>query len=354
MVSRIASGYSGACAGTIGEVAMKRLLLGLVLAGALASVAWFGWAIVTERAVSGWLDAREAEGWVVSREDLSVSGYPTEFVTEFSDLSLADPATGLVWSAPGLTLRQAAFDPGRVEAVWPSSQTLASPFERLEITSDTLTSALDLRPSANFALDASETRMEGIRIDSSLGWQAGLAAGHLDMVRQEGTDARYAILFEATEVTPPEDLARLLDPAGLLPGAIPVVRAEGVVTFDNPWDLSSIEVERPQPVRIELAEARAEWGTLLLRMSGDVDVDAEGRGTGEIAIRAENWPEMLAMAERAGLISEAARRTAEGALGFLAGLSGRREDLDVTLRLDDGFLFLGPLPVGDGPRFRLR
>lgn len=333
---------------------MKRLLLGVALAFALASVGWFGWAIVTERAVTAWLDAREAEGWVVTREDLSVSGFPAEFVTGFGALSLADPATGLVWSAPGLTLRQAALDPGRVEAVWPETQTLASPFERLEITAATLTSALDLRPTANFALDASETRMEGIRIDSNLGWQAGLAAGHLDMIRQDGTDATYALLFEATEVAPPEEIARLLDPAGLLPGAIPVVRTQSTVTFDRPWDLSAIEEARPQPQRIDLTEARAEWGTLLLRMSGALDVDAEGRGTGEIAIRAENWPEMLAMAQRAGLITEGARRTAEGALGFLAGLSGRREDLDVTLRFDEGFVFLGPLPVGEGPRFRLR
>jgi hypothetical protein len=89
-------------------------------------------------------------------------------------------------------------------------------------------------------------------------------------------------------------------------------------------------------------------------MSGRVDIDAQGRGTGEIAIRAENWPEMLAMAERAGLLGPGARRTAERALGLLARLSGREEDLDVTLRLDDGFVYLGPLPVGEGPRLRLR
>jgi hypothetical protein len=127
-----------------------------------------------------------------------------------------------------------------------------------------------------------------------------------------------------------------------------------VVTFDRPWDLSAIEVARPQPVRIDLTEARAEWGNLMLRMSGEVEVDAEGRPTGEVAIRAENWPEMLAMAERAGILGTGLRRTAENALGFLAGLSGRREDLDVTLRLEAGFMFLGPLPVGEGPRLHLR
>jgi hypothetical protein len=354
MVSRLVAGYSGQRAGTVGEAAMKRLLLATVLVMALASTAWFGWAVVTERAVAGWLDAREAEGWVVTRDDLSVSGFPSAFVTEFGELSLADPATGLVWSAPGLTLRQAAWDLGRIEAVWPRTQALASPFERVEITAERLTSALDLRPASSFALDASETRMAGVTIDSSLDWQGRLGAGHFDMIRQQDAPATYSIVFEATEVTPPEDVTRLLDPAGLLPGAIPVVRSEALIRFDRRWDLSAVEDARPQPVRIDLAEARAEWGNLVLRMSGAIDVDDEGRGTGEIAVRAQNWPEMLAMAERSGLITGGARRTADRALGFLAGLSGRREDLDVTLRLEEGFVFLGPLPVGEGPRFRLR
>jgi hypothetical protein len=323
------------------------------LAG-LASVAWFGWAAVTERAVTGWLDAREAEGWVVTRQEVAVTGFPTEFVTRFSDLSLADPATGLVWSAPAFTLRQAALDPGRIEAVWPETHTLASPFERLTITAGELASALDLQPTANLALDASETRMRDLAIDSSLGWRSHLAEGRIDMIRQPDHEARHAIGFRATDLTPPEEIARMIDPAGLLPAAIPVVLSDALVTFDRPWDLSAIEVARPQPTRIDLTEARAEWGDLMLRLSGALDLDPEGRATGEIAIRAQNWPAMLDMAERAGLLGQGLRSSVETGLGFLAGLSGRREDLDVTLRFDEGFMFLGPLPIGEGPRLRLR
>jgi hypothetical protein len=333
---------------------MKRLLTAGVSLAALASAAWFGWAALTERAVTGWLDAREAEGWVVTRQEVAVSGFPAEFVTRFTDLSLADPATGLVWSAPEFTLRQAAFDPGRVEAVWPETHTLASPFERLTITAGELASALDLRPAANLALDASQTRMRDLAIDSSLGWRSHLAEGRIEMIREDGATARYAIGFRATDLSPPQEIADLLDPAGLLPEAIPVVLSDAVVTFDRPWDLSSIEVARPQPTRIDLSEARAEWGDLMLRMSGALDVDAEGRATGEIAIRAQNWPAMLDMAERTGLLGQGLRSSVETGLGFLAGLSGRREDLDVTLRLDDGFMFLGPLPIGEGPRLSLR
>jgi hypothetical protein len=333
---------------------MKRLFAGLIGVAALASLGWFGWAMATERAVTGWLDARETEGWVVTRADVAVTGYPAEFVTEFGALSLADPATGLVWSAPSFTLRQEPWAPGRIEAIWPETHSLASPYERLTITAGDLASVLDVQPAARLALDASETRMRDLTIDSTLGWQSHLAEGRIEMIRDEGTEATYRIRFDATDLTPPEAITRLLDPAGVLPAAIPVVMQDAVVTFDRPWDLSAIEEARPQPVRIDLTEARAEWGELMLRMSGAVEVDAAGRPTGEVAIRAENWPEMLAMAERAGVLGAATRRTAENALGFLAGLSGRREDLDVTLRLEDGFMFLGPLPIGEGPRLRLR
>ena len=333
---------------------MKRLLAAGLGAVVLASGAWFGWAAVTERAVTGWLDARAAEGWVVTRQDVAVAGFPTEFVTLFTDLTLADPATGLAWSAPTFTLRQAVFDPGRIEAIWPETHTIASPYERLTITAGELASALDLRPGANLALQASETRMRDLTIDSTLGWQSHLAEGVVEMRLQPGETPSYAIGFRATELTPPEEIADLIDPAGVLPEAIPVVLSEAVVTFDRAWDLSALEVARPQPTRIDLSEARAEWGDLMLRLSGGLDVDAEGRPTGEIAIRAQNWPAMLDMAERAGLLRGEWRSSVERGLGFLAGLSGRREDLDVTLRFEAGFMFLGPLPIGEGPRLRLR
>lgn len=333
---------------------MTRILGWMAGLALLAVAAWFGWAMLTERTVRAWLEARAAEGWVVSPADVAVTGFPTAFETRLSNLSLADPATGLAWSAPDFTFRHAAWDPSRIEAVWPETHTLASPFETLTITAETLRSVLDVRPSAALALDASQTEMSGLRIDSTLGWQSQLAEGRLEVIRQPDAEARYAIGFEATDLIPAAEIARLLDPAGLLPEAIPVVRAEAMVGFDRAWDIGAIETSRPQPTRIDLTEVRAEWGTLMLRLSGAVDIDDQGRPTGEVAIRAQNWPEMLAMAERAGLLPSAMREAAESALGFLATLSGRREDLDVTLRLDQGFVFLGPLPIGEGPRLKLR
>lgn len=333
---------------------MKRILVILTVIGTLCVAAWFGWAAFSKRAIENWFAARLAEGWQVAADEITVSGFPSTFETRLTGLMLADPATELAWTAPEFTLRYPSWDLSRITAIWPPSHMIASPDERLTISAERLSSTLDVRPSARMALDASQTRMQGLSITSSLGWQSQLAQGQIDMIRQTGAAARYDMRFSANDLVPAEQVAKLLDPAGVLPQAIPVVSATALVDFDRPWDISAIEDIRPQPTRIDLSEARAEWGALMLRLSGMLDIDAEGRPTGEIAIRAQNWPEMLAMAERAGLLPPGLRPTAESALGFLAGLSGRREDLDVTLRLDQGFVFLGPLPVGEGPRIRLR
>ena len=81
--------------------------------------------------------------------------------------------------------------------------------------------------------------------------------------------------------------------------------------------------------------------------------DAGAGRRARVAIRAQNWAEMLDMVERAGLLGGIGRRSVDTALGFLAGMSGRREDLDVTLALRGRVHVPRPLPIGEGPRLRL-
>jgi hypothetical protein len=83
-------------------------------------------------------------------------------------------------------------------------------------------------------------------------------------------------------------------------------------------------------------------------------VDEAGVPEGALAIRAENWREMVAMAVRAGLIPEQMQGTFEGLLGVVAGLSGDPEVIDADLSFSNGRMFLGPLPVGPAPRLILR
>jgi len=330
--------------------------LAWIVGGAVivAVSAWFAMAFATERVVAAWLGDRASDGWVVHYSAIDTGGFPARFDTEISTLDLADPETGWAWSAPVFQLGHAALRPDHVRVDWPATQTLASPHERLTIEATEIWADLDVQPTNRFALDASTTVMRAVDITSNLGGRMALERGDLQVTRVPGQEAEYDIRFEATGMTPPADVTALLDPAGLLPDTADIARYEARMRFDRPWDLSAIEVARPQILALSLTEMRAQWGQLLFRASGELTVDETGRATGEIAVRAENWRDMLEIGSRAGAISPGMRSAAERALGFVAGLSGRPEDIDATLRLDEGFVFFGPLPIGEAPRLILR
>lgn len=338
----------------IGRVFGGRVLGGLAFAALLGALGWFLWAQGTQRVVADWLDARAAEGWLVNYEALDVTGFPAEFRTVLEGLELADPDTGWVWTLPRLDLVQPVFRPGELRAVWPAEQRLASPYERLTVSSAAMTSDLELQPAAHYALDLSDTQLEEVSVESSAGWRMALGQGHLTMARREGTDASYAVSFAARDLAPPARARAQLDPAGVLPETVSVLGYEAVMDFDRPWDLRAIEERRPQPVRIDLGELQAVWGGLLLRAAGEIEVSDTGVPEGEIAVRAENWRDMVELAVNGGVIPERMRGTVEGLLGVVAGLSGDPEVIDATLGFSDGRVFLGPLPLGPAPRLVLR
>ena len=331
-----------------------RVFGGLAFAALLAALGWFLWAQGTQRVVEDWLAARVEEGWLVNYGALEVTGFPAEFRTSFEALELADPDTGWVWTLPRLDLVQPVFRPGEVLAVWPDEQRLASPYERLTIASAAMTSELELRPSDLYALDLSDTRLSDVTVESSAGWRMALAEGHLTMALREGTEAAYAVSFAARDLAPPAPARAQLDPAGVLPATVSVLGYDAVMEFDRPWDLRAIEERRPQPVRVDLRELQAIWGGLLLRAAGEIVVTDTGVPEGEIAVRAENWRDMVELAVNGGVIPERMRGTVEGLLGVVAGLSGDPEVIDATLGFSGGRVFLGPLPLGPAPRLVLR
>ncbi len=333
---------------------MKRLLIGIVVLVALGIVAWGAVSITTQTATTRWLEARQAEGWVANADNVAVSGFPLAFETRFGALELADPATGLAWTAPEFRLEQAAFRLDRLAAIWPGTQTLASPEERLTITSTEIAAELDVQPTRRFALDDMRARLRDVAIQSTADWTMSLETGTLIVTRLDGEEGRYSIELTAANLIPPDAWRDRLDPAGLLPEAMGSTLAQAVIRFDAPWDMDAIEVARPQITLIELEEVNADWGDMFFRATGVLTVREGGVPEGDLAVRAENWRAMVDLAENAGLVPERLRPTAEAMLQVLAGMNGSAENIDATLSFSNGRVFIGPLPLGPAPNLRLR
>lgn len=338
---------------------MKRFVVLIVVLAALGGIAWGVGAMVAQTATTRWLDDRANEGWVANAADISVSGFPLQFVTEFQEVDLADPDSGLAWSAPSFRLVQDTLRLDRLRAEWPAAFTIASPTERLTISglgTDGMSMAamLDVQPTNRFALDALDADTGPMLLQSNAGWRTQWEQGRLSVARVDDTNSTYDIVALSTFMAPPEAWRDLLDPAGLLPPMMESAEVRATTVFDAPWDMDAVEDARPQITHLAIDEISASWGDMLFRASGTLDVSDGGVPEGELAVRAENWRAMVDLAENAGLLPARLRPATEGMLQVLAGMTGSEENIDATLSFSNGRVFIGPLPIGPAPNLRLR
>ncbi|MFY0692441.1 MAG: DUF2125 domain-containing protein [Paracoccaceae bacterium] len=329
-------------------------LLALVMTGAaLWSGYWFVGARTNEQAMNTWFEERRDEGWQVEYSDLDLRGFPNRFDTTISDLTLTDPDTGLSWSTPFLQVLSLSYDPNHLIVVWPNDQTIATPYQKIDLTASKMRASVVLKPDNTLELDRANLMMEGVTLNSTEGWAATfdtLTAGIRETVDMP---LSYDMAVEANKLVPGEALRNLLDQGGTLPDHLDAMRLDTAISFARPLDLRTIEEARPDITRIKVKDARGSWGELAVRASGEVDVDSTGNPTGELLVKAQNWREMLKMAVEAGAVPAEMESTSEMALGLLAGLSGRSDSIDAPLSFRNGSTYLGIIPIGDAPRLNL-
>ncbi len=331
---------------------MKRLLILILVLATGWSAYWFIGSRGAKAAFAGWFDDRRAEGWQADYADLSVIGFPSRFDTTFTNLAIADPATGWAWEAPFFQLLALSYRPTSVIAVFPPDSIIATPVEQFALTTSDTKASLSLDPSPRLPLN----KVTLIGSDIAL---TGTGRLSLDTLRLAGerlpvSTSAYRLGALAQGVALPAPFVRKLAQGIALPPALERVELDMNVTFDRPWDLDAVEQLRPQPREIDLSLAKAEWGALRLAATGKITVDAIGQPKGSVSIKAEQWRDMLRVAVAAGALPEAVAQSVERALGLVANLSGRPDSLNVTLDFRDGRMFLGPVPIGAAPVVRLR
>lgn len=333
---------------------MRKLLVIVVILALGFAGYWFAAARGVEAGLRSWFEARAAEGWVAEYGSLGTAGFPGRLETVLSDVALADPDTGVAWTAPQFAILAQSARPNRITAVWPDTQTLASPHERIAIGSERFDASIEFVPGTSLELRAIEADLAALTLKSTGGWQGRLETGHLSARASDSGGHAYDVRFEASDVTPPEGLRRQLDPVRLLPEVVGGLIVEAVVTFDTPWDRFALEQARPQIVALDIGDLRAEWGELELRAAGELSVRDDGIPEGRITVKATNWREIMGLARNAGLLPEPLVPTIERALGILAGLSGPPDTLDAPLTFANGFVSFGPIPLGPAPRLVIR
>ncbi|MFW8635175.1 DUF2125 domain-containing protein [Cribrihabitans pelagius] len=331
-----------------------RLAKWLLAALLLWSFFWAAAAWGLRQGITGWFAERVRHGWQAELTGMETAGYPLRHELRLLNPALADPGTGAAWRAEWLELESPAIWPGYQRLRFPPAPQRLSYFDQtVEIAAEGLTAVLRLAPGTALTLEEMALEAAGWEIRQDGTVVLGGSALQAQMVQGEAPET-YRITAEAKDFAPRAAWRRRLAAASDLPPAFDTLALDMEVFFDAAWDRAALEQRRPQPRRIALKLADARWGDLRLKATGTLTIDETGLPQGSLALQAEEWRGLLAMAERAGSLPPAIRAPLERVLSLFAGTGGTRETLDITLNFSDGMAMLGPLPLGPAPRLVLR
>lgn len=334
---------------------MVRLVKLLTGAALLWTAYWMaaGWGL--RSGIAAWFTAQEARGWQAEFASSGTAGFPLRHITRLDRPALADPATGAAWRAEWISLASPAVWPGRQTLTFPDNPQRFSYFDRTAVLdAEGMAADLSLAPGSALELTGLSLTSGRWQLDGPDAPAAAADRLELSMTQYSGGPESYTVTAAADGFAPGAELRRLVAASGLLPETFDRLVLGMDVTFDRPWDRRALEDRRPQPQAISLDELDIHWGSLRLRATGDLTVDTAGVPSGTLFLKAENWRGFLTMAENSGRLSRDARRGAERVLSLLAGLGGNPEDLETQVSIRDGWVALGPLPLGPAPRLILR
>ncbi len=332
-----------------------RLLKWLSLGAAVWVLYWGLAAWGLRSGFEAWFGEQQRQGWQVAYGPISTGGFPSRHVTRLEQPLLADPGTGLAWSADWITFDSPALWPGAQSLKFPATPQRFSIFDQSRsLIAEEMRAELHLAPG--LALELEHLSL------TSQAWQIGDRDGPLwqaqDLVlamRQLTPPEQYHLKAEAQQFSPS---ALMRSGYGLLkdnfPAGFDALELRADVTFDTPWDRRAIELRRPQIRQINLDLAKARWGDMLFRAAGALQVDEKGRLGGELTLQAENWRAILDMGERLSLLPPSSRGAVEKILALFSTGSGRAAKIDTILRFHEGQIWVGPLPIGTAPLLVLR
>lgn len=331
-------------------------LAGLVVA---AGLGWTGWWFLgsegQKAGIEAWLEAQRQRGWTAEVGALDVQGYPLDFKLQAADIEMADPRAGWLWRAPEIRAESRSYAPTRIAVTWPRKQVFGGRFDMVSVTSDSMTTLLDLRPGSAMELREAASDVTALRMVAGAGWKAGAEALGV-RVAERAEDAppnTYDLNLKADSVDLPRQLVARIDPTGFLKPKIDrfTVLANG--TFDRALGRETVERGDIRLRRATIREAGFQWGEMRLSVSGAFDVDERGFPVGQIKIEAKEWPQMVRLAVRSGIISAGMGRQVEQAIKLFVGFTGGGNDLSAPLGLADGKIKLGPFAIADAPRFKV-
>lgn len=333
---------------------MRRLVIWIAVLALVWGGWWWGASHMMQRGAAAALADMRATGWRAETTGIAKAGFPTRLQTVVGDVALADPANDVSFEADEIAFSTPVYWPGYATLRLPETPvTFAAGPLAVVLRAQDAQAQVRIKPGVALPLDSAALRSGIWQLDSP----GGLLAEAEDLLLAlsgEDAEARYRFDLRVTGLVPGDMLRAPLALPDDWPRVVETLVADIAVTLDRPLDRHALEGVSPQPRRIDVRRVEALWGPLQIAASGVLEIDAGGMPSGALRLEMARWRQMLDQAERAGVLPEAMRAQADIMLGALSNLGGGPEDLDLSLRFEDGQMLLGPIRLGPAPLLVLR
>ncbi len=326
---------------------MRRMLIAVVVLAALWSGYWFGAARLLERGAEDWFKAQTATGALAGHGGLRVTGFPLRFALDVTRPYLADPVAATGWSAPEARITARAWMPWRVTLNLPEQQLVDLPGQEVTVSSSAISATVAVTPGTTLPLDWTAISGDGLSLLSSQGWSLGIARIVATTQRAATDPLTHEWQAEATSITPDEAFRQRLATQSTLPELIDGLKIDAALSLTAPLDRNAATMQ-PRLTAFKLRDATLTWGDLVLSASGEVKPDPQGFAEGQIDLRLTGWRDLVPVLVAAQLVKPEVAPTVTRALEVMAK-NGTAEVLDMPLVLSEGWMRLGPIPLGPAP-----
>lgn len=318
-----------------------RGLLGITV---LLAALWAGWWAVGARGAKGaaeaWFAAQAGRGITASYEDLTVLGFPNRFDLTVTAPSLADPATGLGWTAPFAQIFAMSWKPWHLIAALPGGQVFSTPDQKVTLNGDRMMASFLMVPGTDLAFSELVVQGDNLHILGDLGLRA---VGHAVGSMRAETGAEYRLGLSAKDVLVSAAFA------GDGPGErISEGYLDAHITLSAPLDRHMSQT-RPRLTGVAIDAGSLVWGKMALAAKGRLQPDANGFASGEVEIRVTGWQSLPPALAAAGLIAPDFAPVLTRGLAVMAAQGATADVLVIAFTARGGRMSLGPLPLGPAP-----
>lgn len=348
----------------------KRGLITLAVLGAAAVVYGLFWNYLAGRFRAGieqWAAESQGQGYQVGFSSLRVGGFPFRLEAFVTDPVISGSASGSggarawSWRGPLLLLRVKLWTPDQARMEAPGRHRVrveggARPLD-LVVNAGTLNVSLRFIDSQvvhatlsarNITINSAALRKRaGAR---NLSWVANLSRVEVNVgqnaeaASSPGLEISVAADAIAYSVAPVPGLGRKTARLAL--------KAQVTGGLGLKFDAETMAKWRDRGGTLEVRKLAIDHGPLEMDGDGTAALDGELQPIGAFSVRVRGFMEALDRLEDSGLIEPRPAALTKSVLGVLARSQGAGAEIKVSLSLQDGKFFVGPLAVAKMPIIR--